>query len=206
MATNDLSALNTKLVTALRDTTYATWGTGEIDDLLIWAAAMLYPRVARRVQEEEEMLDDEHEYGFAALEIDRVDVIDRDTNKVFRILTGGTWEYFADPLGEGGNLYINPRFNEPGKNLRVHGWGRYDLSENIPPDDVVPLILAVARAEACRREVSRRYASTNWQTLDQRQNISVNELVQMVNEADTEAERLSRKFQTMRRPKPARVG
>jgi hypothetical protein len=47
--------------------------------------------------------------------------------------------------------------------------------------------------------------SKNWLTVNQTQNISVNELTQMVNEADFEARTLAAQAKTWRRPKPATV-
>lgn len=208
---NDQGTLNTALSTALRDPANATWGTEELDNLLTWATARMYPKVAKRLRESVNLTDDIDQYTLINLaEIDRVDLLDDlmtvSTAKLWYPLPGGTWEFWGDGESPGGTLYINPDYASTGKSLRIHGWAPYDLNENPPPDKYVPLILAMARAEAGRREIARRMNFTEWQVLNQVQNISVNELVQMVNEADFEARNLMAQVKTWRRPKPSRVG
>ena len=203
---NDLATLNGYLDTQLRDTTDTTWSSAEKNNLLTWSTARLYPRVARRVLEYITLTDDTDQYETTDLiDIDRVDLLDgiTDTDELIAVLRGGVWEFWGDGETVGGILFLNRRFAITGKSLRVQGWSSYDLVANPPPDKYVPLILALARAEACRREIARRTQSENWRTLDQTQNISVNELVLMVNEADSEAANLWRQNRVWRRPKPA---
>lgn len=203
---NDLATLETALALALRDASHVTWTQAENNALLGWAAASIWPKVAKRTREIVTLTDDTDQYTLTDVaEINRIDKLDED-DFIEQIIPGGTWEFWGDGESAGGTLYINPSYSETGKTLRVHGWAPYNLSTNLPADRHVPLILAIARAEACRREIARRANFKNWQTLNQVQNISVNELVLMVNEADAEAQRLSASLKTWRRPVPARVG
>jgi hypothetical protein len=203
---NDLATLLGYLNTALRDTDNSTWGTTEKQNLLTWASASTWPRLASRTEEEVTLADDDSLYTLTTVAaIDRIDVIDED-GKMLHSLPGGTWEFRGDGESVGGELYINPLYAREPHTLLVHGWAPYNLATTLPPDRHVPLILAIARAEACRREIARRAAFKNWMTLEQTQNISVNELVLMVNEADNEAMRLRTMLKTWRRPVPARVG
>jgi hypothetical protein len=202
---NDLGTLNTALSTALRDPGNETWTTEELDDVLTWSCARTYPKIADRIREIVTLVADQSEYLLEHLsEIDRVDLLDSDAIRSYA-LPGGTWEFWGSGEERGGTLYINPAYASDGPTLRVHGWGPYDLNENTPPDRYVPWILAMARADAGRREIAKRMNATNWLTVNQVQNISVNELVQMVNEADFEARTLGAAAKTWRRPKPATV-
>jgi len=75
------------------------------------------------------------------------------------------------------------------------------------PDDFVPLVLAKARAEAYRRMGSDRVAFENWQARNQKQNVSINELLGLIQEAESEAIRQERAIQPVwRRPVPGRLG
>jgi hypothetical protein len=204
--TNQLGTLNAELSTALRDPENKTWATEELDSLLTWACARMWPTVARRARESVTLVADQDQYALTDLtEINRVDVLDS-TGKLIRILPGGTWEYWNDQETPGGTLYINPSYADDTCTLRVHGWAQYDLVENFPADRHVQYILALARAEACRREIARRSNSVTWQSVNQVQNISVNELVLMVNESDAETRSLKSELKTWRRPVPAHVG
>jgi hypothetical protein len=203
---NDLGALNTRLATALRDPANKTWTTDELDNLLTNACARMWPTVARRVRESVTLVDDQDQYDLTYLvEVNRVDVLDS-TGEIVRVLSGGTWEYWGDQETPGGTLFINRQFASTGYTLRVHGFGQYDLQENFPADRHVPYLLALARAEACRREIARRANFTQAQAMNQVQNISVNEMVLMVNEADAECRTLKAELKTWRRPSPAHVG
>jgi hypothetical protein len=75
------------------------------------------------------------------------------------------------------------------------------------PDDYVPLVLAQARAEALRRMADDRAKFEVWLARNQKQSVSVNELMQLVNDADIEIERLRQRLpRTWRRPVPGRLG
>jgi hypothetical protein len=200
---NDLSTLNSKLATALRDTGNKTWASAERDDLLNWACARTYPRVAKRVQEDVSLTDDVDHYTLTDVaEIDSIDWLDSD-GKIVQSIPGGAWRWEGDGFSIGGTLRVADEYSITDWSFRVLGWAPYDLTTNLPPDIVVPWILAMARAEAGRREIDRRLQSGNWQSVNQVQNVSVNELVLLVNESDAEAERLRGHVRVWRRPRSA---
>jgi hypothetical protein len=201
---NDLATLKTRLATQLRDTDYAVWGETELEDLLTDAAAQIWPRVAATVREPVTLVANQSEYTLEDVaSISRVDVLDSDDALQYH-LPGGTWEFWADQETIGGTLYINPSYATSGNTLRVHGYAPYDLATTLPPDRVVPLIQAKARAEAFTRMLSSRAQFENWQSLNQKESISINELGQMIAQALSDADRLEASLKTWRRPVPAR--
>jgi hypothetical protein len=211
MAANDLADLHSKLEIALRDTTNLTWSDAEIDTALTWAAARMWPRIAKRVRETKDLTTDEDQYTLTTVqEINRIDLIDglaaSTTALVLYPLSAGTWEYWGDNEVLGGTLYVNPRYASTGKSLRIHGWAPYDLVTNLPRERHAQLILAMATSTLAKRELARRYAFKEWQTVNQVQNISVSELIMMVNDAEAREAELFRQLKTWRRPVPAHVG
>lgn len=203
---NDLATLKTKLATQLRDTDEDVWDTTEKGDLLTWAAAGLFPRLSKSVREIVTLADDDDQYSLTSVrEVSRVDLLDADGALVMP-LPGGTWEIWGDTYQSAVTLYVNPRYAKTGDTLRVHGYAPYDLSSALPPDAFVPLILAIARAEALRRMKDDRAKFEQWMNENQTQNVTVNELVLMVNEADAEIARLTRNLKVWRKPVPGRVG
>lgn len=204
---NDLATLNAKLVTQLRDTAAPlVWASAEKDDLLTWAVASLYPKVSRAVRESVVLVDDDDQYTLTTVtSVSRVDLLDGDGN-LLAPLPGGAWELWGDGITDSPTLFINRSYARTGWSLRVHGYGAYDLVTNLPPDVMVPAILALARAEALRRMITDRAKFAQWAKRNQLADSSVNELVLMVNEADANAREEMAKLKTWRKPVPARVG
>lgn len=202
---NDLATMKTALATQLRDTTNATWTAAELGDLLTWATSMVFQDRPRSVTESVTLADDDDQYTLSTVQdVFRVDILDAD-GVLFMSVPTGAWELWSDGQSDSPTLYINPRYARTGWTLRVHGYAPYDLSTNYPPDRMVPLLLAVARAEALRRELGRRARFENWAQSNPINNTSVNEMTQMLNEADAEAERLRRQLRIIHKPKPGRV-
>ena len=83
---------------------------------------------------------------------------------------------------------------------------KYDTTTHLIPDDLVQLVLAYSRAEAYRRLAGDRQRFTAWLSRNQTQNISINEMLQMINEAETEARRLKAERKTWQKPVPGRQG
>jgi hypothetical protein len=184
-----------------------TWGSDELDDLLTSAAAQLYPRVARPISLPiYPLVAEQEDFDLPAgiLEVSRVDVAEVATDTLIHHLNGGTWEIYGDPLAGEGKIFVNRSFSNPDHYLVVHGYGTYDLTTSFPPDIYVPFILATARAEAWRTMLSDRARFEKWMTRNQKENVSVNEISQMVNQAEQEAERQRARMFTWRKPKPAR--
>ena len=86
-----------------------------------------------------------------------------------------------------------------------HGYQTYDLTTNYIPDTLIPLVLAIARVEAYRRMAGSRSKFETWLAANQSQNVTVNELLLLINEADAEAQRLARLFRRWHKPVPGRI-
>lgn len=201
---NDLATVRGKLDTQLSDTTHAVWSQTEKEDVLKWAIAQLDLERPRVVRETVALVTGTEQYSLTSVvQVTRVDLLDTDGELVMP-LPGGTWEMWGDGITLG-TLYVNSVYCMDDWSLRVHGYSAFDLTTNTPPDRMVPMILAVARAELLRRQVNRRADFKNWSTLNQTSNTSVNELLQMINEADAEANRLKREQRLIQKPKPGRV-
>jgi hypothetical protein len=210
MLSNDLPSLNERLAVALHDPTYGVWGIEELDDLLTDAIARLYPHVSRAINPDLAgskitLVTQTYFYalptGFE--HVWRVDWIDADGEERGPV-AGGTWEVAGDPF-VGAKLHVSPTIVEQLGTLRLNGFGRYDPTTNLIPNDVVSLVLALARAEAYRRMGADREQFEQWLSRNQVQNVSVNELLQFVREASADAEGLWRRARTMQRPVPGRV-
>lgn len=210
---NDLATLSSKLATQLRDTGHDVWNSTEKDDLITWSVANLYPRFARYIDPsvvgaEITLVDGTYFYSVPSgvLEVSGLDWIDTDGDEL-GTLDGQAWQVTGDPFGGTLKIRVAPRIVEQGGTLRVHGYGRYDTTTNLIPDDYVPLVLAQARSEAYLRMVGDRARFEQWLAREQTQNVSVNELEQMVNQAEGEALRLRATLpKTFRRPVPGRLG
>lgn len=61
-------------------------------------------------------------------------------------------------------------------------------------------IIALARAEALRRAIHERARFRQWATQNPRSDVSVNELLMMTNEADSEAKNLLSRIRTIKKP------
>ena len=68
------------------------------------------------------------------------------------------------------------------------------------PSLVQQTIIALARAEALRRVASERARFRQWATSNPRSDVSTNELLMLVNEADSEAKDLLSRIRTIKKP------
>lgn len=203
---NNLAGLRAQLDTQLRDIDHSVWGQNEKEQLIIHAVARLSPRAMRHIRETIAASASTYEYELdsAIRSVFRVDVLDANGN--FSILPNGSWELWGDAEGSGARtLHIGRAFVRDNITFRVHGYGNYDVTTNVIDDSMVPLVLARARAEAYRRMGASRIQFENWLAHNQTQNVSVNELMQLINEAEREAELLERQVYTIKKPVPARV-
>ena len=208
---NDLATLSSKLATALRDTTHETWNSTEKDDLITWAVAGLYPRIARtidpdNVSAEVTLAADDYFYSAPSgtIEIESIDFIDTDGDE-HGPLNDGQWATTGDPF-TGLKIRVAPGIVDQLGTLRVHGYGRYDTTTNYIPDDYVPLVIARAREEALRRVATERARFEQWMVQNQKQGVSLNEILQEIDEAERHAMRLEARYKTPRRPRPGRAG
>lgn len=205
---NDLATLRTRLAVSLRDPLMQTWESSELDDLLNQACASMYPRVALPMASPIYPIvtadQEDFDMPIGMLEISRVDLADVNTDLLIMPLPPGTWEIYGDVFSGTAKLFVNRLYIDESYYLIAHGYGTYNLSTGTPPDHYVPYILAHAQAEALRTMVSERARFEKWSTRNQKQNISVNELSQMLNQAEAKAERELSRMKTWRKPKPAR--
>ena len=206
---NDLSTLNGFLDTQLVDTTDTVWASAEKNNILTWAVAGLWPRLSVGLNPTD--MDVTLETGTyyydlpdGVMSVSSVEWLDTNDDPQ-GFLVPGTWHLSGDPILGTGVIHVSPTIADQGGTLYLHGYGRYDVTANYIPDDYVPLVLATARAEAYRRIAGDRVRYKEWQARQQVQNVSVNELVELVNEADREVVRLRSMFKTWQRPTAARV-
>jgi hypothetical protein len=210
MADNDLADLNSQLATALRDTSYATWATGEMDDLVTLSVRQLWPRFARTLDPESTtitMVADDYYYSLPSgvVSVSRVDRYNSSGDDYGPIYSRA-WELVGDALSGSGKIHFAQQLVVAGDVMHLHGYGRYDAVSNLIPDDLEPLVLAQARAEAYRRLAGDRQRFKAWLARNQTQNVSINELLQIINEADNEVVRLRALTpKTYQRPVPGRV-
>lgn len=199
---NDLATLRGQLRLKLRDTDAAnyTWTDAELNDILTQRAASLYPRVVTNLSTDITATVDEDTYALPATfrNVWRVDVLNA-VGQMQQMMPDGTWEV------RGSNLFLNRTYSLEATVFRVFGYGVYDLVTTLPEDRFVPLILAQAASEALRRMIPNRAQFKKWLVRNQEQNVSVNELIQMVNESDAEAEKLYQRAWTWKKPVPGRI-
>jgi hypothetical protein len=209
---NDLSTLSSKLATQLRDTTHAVWPSTEKDDLVKWAVANLYPQFARPLDPSTTTITLVAQTYFYSLpagvrEVSSVDMYKGTIEE--GNLDGQAWRLSGDIYGGTGKLRVSPMIvdNWPTYILRLVGYGVYDTSTNLIQDDLVPLVLALARAEAYRRTGADRMQFRQWANADPSRQVSMNELILGINEADNEISRLRATLgRTWRRPVAGRIG
>ncbi len=204
---NDLATISSKLATALRDTDHETWNSTEKDDLVTWAVRSLYPRRAQPMSKPLWPLDpDTEDYAVPVgmREVNRVEWAEVATDHLIARLPGDAWYLYGDPMSDDLTLWVSRDYTGADYYLVLHGYGVHDFTSQIP-DDWVPLVLARARAEAYRRVAGDRARFEQWLSSNQTQNMSVNELLQLIQDADDEAGRLDRMLpRTQRLPVPGR--
>jgi len=218
---NDLMVLEPALSLALRDVSNETWTSSELNDILEWSVARLWPHASRQLDPTDDnyiitlaegtYFYDIHEDYRAVSRLDMVDTNDNELGPVW----GRAWEISGDIDAGVGQIHISPRIVDScdGYTLRLVGYGPYvaqpgDGETGAIPNNLVPLVLALGRAEAYRRLASDRERFKAWLSRNQNQNVSVNELIQLINEADNEAQKLWREPGVKRWQKPVsgRVG
>lgn len=200
MANNDQADLRGKLETQIGETHDATgpnreiWTTSELNYLVDQAVESLYPRFSRPLDSETTtitLVDDTLYYALptGVRAVSRLDLFDANSSMV-QVIPGRSWEVTGDPLGGAGRIFISDAFATTNYTARLSGYGAYDTATNLIPDLYASLVLARARAEAYRRVGADRARFTAWLARNQSQNVSVNELLQLINEADNEARQL----------------
>jgi hypothetical protein len=177
----------------LSDVNDDTWDAGEKENLLLWAMRRLNYKAPRPQNPESTgqvitLVADTYFYDINSdtRNVHKAVLYDADGSLVGRVTA---WEVVGDLLLGTADIQVAPSIVETwvGGTLHLYSSANYDLATNVIPDDYVSALLAVARAEALRRLITDRARFKQWQVANQVQNISVNELIQMVNEADRNA-------------------
>lgn len=206
---NDLGTLSGLLATKLSDEDHKAWASTEKDELIIRAVGGLYPRYVRPMHEPIWPVSTEIEdYPLPAgmIEVTRVDTGEVATDTLLDHMPEGTWEIQGDPNVGTGVLHINRHYLLDDYYLILHGFGRYDLTANLIPDDLVALVLEKATSEAWRRALGERMRFKQWAAGSQVENVSVNEMVSIIATSDRRVDQLMSMYpRTQRKPVPARV-
>lgn len=211
---NDLATLNGFLDTALReDTVDSVWTSAEKNNLIDWAVASLWPRYARTLLPSVAtiaLVSNTYHYALPSgtRNVVRVDLVDASGNEIGPVHSRA-WELEGDVVAGAGYLRVSPIYVDAHSlgSLNLTGYGVYDTATNLIPDLYVPLILAKSRAEAYRRLGANREQFKVWLSRNQTQNVSVNELLQLINEADAEVRRLESVIpRVWQKPAPGRQG
>ena len=214
---NDLETLRQRLRDQISDQEDETWSAGEKDDILQWSVRRLNQRLPRPLDPEAAactitLVSADYFYAIdsSITHVNAVEWVDSSSNEMGYLTTG--WEVVGDLVTGGAKLHVSPQLVEQGGTLRIHGYGRFTLvtrsasQASAIPDDYVSLVMAWARAECYRRLTADRVRFVQWQVANQVQNISVNELVQMVNDADRQAEDEALFLKRWQRPVLGRIG
>lgn len=215
---NDLETMRQRLRDALFDTDDATWNAGEKDDILYMAVQRLSRRLPRPVNPADETTDIQlvssvYQYDIPSLytSITKI-MLYNSAYEPSGYLESG-WEVIGDIDAGYGDLNVSPRVVESNVDgyLRLQGYGRYalnTLAEDISNagnnstsilNEHVPVVLAWSQEAAWRRLLSDRARFRQWQNANQTQNVSVNEIVQMISDASRQADEewaLRRRWQT----------
>lgn len=211
---NDLATLRGKLDVQLNDATHVTWTQAEKEELVTQAVNGLYPRFARPFSKPIYPLTlDRETYPAPAgmMEVYRVELGEVVSDELVQVLDTGTWYTFNNPLTDELEIFVNKRYSDPDYYYILHGFGRYTLTSGQTPDELIPdalvqKVLADARVEAYRRLIGQRARFLQWQASNQQQDVTINELLALTQEAQGEAERLGARMpRTSRRPVPARL-
>lgn len=226
---NDLETMRQRLRDDLFDTDDATWNAGEKDDLLLQATRRLSKRVPMPIDpylsntiSRLTLVTATYQYAIDSnyTRVDKVMYINTDLDQIGFMASG--WEVVGDIEIGAAKLNVSPTTVEQLGYLRLFGVGRYKLltrvayaaldiysSPTVPDpliqDDHVPLVLAWAKEQAWRRLLSDRARFRQWQNANQVQNVSINEIVQMVGDASRQADEEWALLRTFQRPVIGRI-
>lgn len=213
---NDLATLKTSLKTALSDPTFVTWSEAELTEILTQNVARLWPRFSYQPDPTTatvSLVAGTEYYSVPAnlRTISRIERYDGDTE--YGSIDGSTWALTGSPELGTVKLHISPTIAEAGGTLRLVGNAAWPLTgvtigltTTYIPDELANIVLAFSRVEAYRRVVGERGRFSAWLARNQSQNVSVNELLSMVNESESAARRLLGERRSWQAPVPGRQG
>ncbi len=213
---NDLELMRRKLRDVLYDVEDETWSSGEKDDILQMAVRRLSQRLPRPLDPTDTNVDitlvaSTYYYAIDSSIISVEKVMYKNTASVYVGYMESGWEVVGDLTTGLAKLHVSPVTVESGGTLEMVTAGRYTLVTRSAsqtaaiPDDYVPYVLAWANATALRRLLATRARFEQWQNVSQTQNVSINELVQMVSEADRQADDEWVAIKRWQKPVPGRI-
>lgn len=213
---NDLELMRQRLRDVLYDVEDETWSAGEKDDILQMSVRRLSQRLPRPLDptasaQEITLVASTYYYAIDSgiVSVEKVMFVNTASEYVGYMKSG--WEVVGDLASGNGQLHVTPATVEQGGTLELLGAGRYTLATRSAsqtaafPDDYLPLVLAWARAEALNRLLADRARFRQWQNANQTQNVSINELVQMVAKADRDADEEWVAVKRWQKPVPGRI-
>jgi hypothetical protein len=196
---NDLETMRQRLRDALYDVDDVTWNAGEKDDILQMAVRRISQRLPRPLDPTAAaykitLVTGTYYYAVPAdvITVERLFYIDGGDNPIGYMQAG--FEVVGDITTGNAKLHIAPVNVERGGTMQIGGTGRYTLvtqasaQTSAIPDDYIPLIIAWSVAYSLRRLLVDRARFRQWQNTNQTQNVSINELSQMVSDADRQAD------------------
>jgi len=202
---NDAATLLGLLRVALRDPADATWSAAEKASLIEQAVADCPQRGLLHDDVTVAIVAGTYHYPLDAsvTSVSRLDLVDADGTERGSV-PGGLWEVIGDAWTSA-ELHLSPRVVDDSDGFTAHviGYGRYDTATNLVPDEHVPYVIAHAKAAAYGAMVSDRARFRNFETSEQPFNISVNELIQLMNDAQLERDRNRARIWRWRKPMPA---
>lgn len=215
---NTLEEMRERLRDALSDEQDETWSAGEKDETLLFVVRRLGQRNPWPLDPEAQsiaLVADQFYYDLPGnvVSVSQVSWSNAD-GEPLGYLAGGSWEVVGDPWTSQGKLHVAPRIANAGGTLYILGYGRYTIPDKgtvfadenpTLPNDYVQLVLDLATARLLRQLLSSRARFQQWQNANQTQNITVNELIQMINLAEAAAKSELAELKRAQRPVPARV-
>lgn len=208
---NDLTTLNSYLDTALRDPSNVTWTGTDKDAALVRAVRNLSPKITRPLNPDDfsiVLAEGTYYYPIDSeiLHVSRIYLTEVDGTQ-HGALSDGTWETVGDLSTGSGYLHISPVIvdNHDLWEIYVLGYGRYDTTTNLIPDDYIELVISTAAAELIKNLLAGRAQFKQTGVTRQDQNVSVTELVTMLNAFEQSAREKRAATTTFRKPVPGRV-
>jgi len=211
---NNAAGLNAIIDLALRDASDETWTSAEKDAAIARAVRNLSPKIVRPIgwsdtNHSDLLVASTYYYALhtSMIYLSRVDLIESDGTERGP-LPDGSWELTGDAILGTGTVHIAPWYVDrwAGSTIWYRGYGVYDVTTNLIPDDYVDLVIAAASAELIRALVADRSRFLQNGVMRQDQTISVTELVTMLNAFEQVAREKKSATTTFRKPVPGRVG
>jgi hypothetical protein len=213
---NDLATLKTSLKTSLSDPTYVTWSEAELAEILTQNVARLWPRFSYQPDPTTATITlvSNTEYYAVPANIRTISRIEWYKDDVeYGSIDGSSWALTGSPEFGTVKLHVAPSIAELEGTLRIVGNAAWPLAgvtigatTTYIPDELANIVLGFSRVEAYRRVVGERGRFSAWLARNQSQNVSVNELLSMVNESESAARRLLGERRSWQAPVPGRQG